>query len=79
MVAETENKPVTVIRLIDPFILKLIHEEQQRTGEATATRTAGRLIAERVAMRQNHEFAKGGRADAIGKSESSPSSVTSPE
>lgn len=41
---------VTAIRITEAFILKRISEEQERTGESTATKTATRLLNERLAQ-----------------------------
>jgi hypothetical protein len=42
----------TAIRITDPHIIRLVKAEQLKAGEGTATRTAGRLIAERLAIRE---------------------------
>jgi hypothetical protein len=41
---------VTAIRITDAFLIQRITEEQQRTGEGTAVKTASRLISERLAQ-----------------------------
>lgn len=41
-----------VIRITDPYIAKLVSEEQRRTGERSMARTAARLITERLAIRE---------------------------
>lgn len=49
---------VTEVRISDPHVISLIEAEQERTGEATATKTAGRLIAERIALKEMTEATK---------------------
>lgn len=46
-------KTVTEIRITDPYILRAVAEEQSRTDEKSATKTACRLISERLAIREN--------------------------
>lgn len=41
---------VTAIRIADPHLLKAIEAEQKKTGEGTPTKTAQRLITERLAQ-----------------------------
>lgn len=41
---------VVAIRITDPYVIKQVVAEQERTGEATATKTAMRLINERLAQ-----------------------------
>jgi hypothetical protein len=49
---------VTNIRIVDPYVLELIEAEQERSGEATPTKTAQRLIVERAAQREATEQVK---------------------
>ena len=47
-----EQKQVTAIRIADPYVVKLVADEMRRTGEATAAKTAARLIMERLASKE---------------------------
>lgn len=42
--------PVTAIRISDPRLIKAIEAEQQKSDEGTPTKTAQRLITERLAQ-----------------------------
>jgi hypothetical protein len=44
--------PISNIRIVDPHILRLVEEEQRRTGEKTPTKTAQRMIVERAAQKE---------------------------
>ena len=56
---------MTEVRITDPYTVRLIAEEQARTGEKSAARVASRLIAERMAIREvNGEPAPAGVCDA---------------
>lgn len=52
--AATSNPTAEIneIRITDPYVAKLVAEEQERTGERSLARTAGRLITERLAIRE---------------------------
>jgi hypothetical protein len=44
-----ETLMLTEIRITDPYVIRLVEAEQKKTGEKTATKTAGRLLIERFA------------------------------
>jgi hypothetical protein len=46
------------VRITDQFTIRRISEEQERSGEATATKTAARLINERLAILENERARK---------------------
>jgi hypothetical protein len=46
------QEPVGEVRITDPYVVSLITDEQNRTGEKSSARTAGRLISERLAIRE---------------------------
>lgn len=41
---------VSEVRFSDPYICRLVEEEQARRGDATPTKTAGRMISEYAAL-----------------------------
>jgi hypothetical protein len=43
-----QSKSVSDIRITDPYLVRQISAEQEKQGDATATKTAGRLILERL-------------------------------
>jgi hypothetical protein len=48
----SESQEVSEVRITDPYVVSLITDEQNRTGEKSSARTAGRLISERLAIRE---------------------------
>ncbi len=40
------------LRITDPYVRELVEAERARAGESTATKTAARLILERLAQRE---------------------------
>lgn len=46
------QEPVGEVRITDPYVISLVTNEQNRTGEKSSARTAGRLISERLAIRE---------------------------
>jgi hypothetical protein len=47
--------PVKHIRISDPHVIAIVESIRHKTGEATANKTAGRLIIERVTLMQADE------------------------
>jgi hypothetical protein len=43
-----ETPPVRTIAINEPYTVALVREEQLRSGETTAAKTAARLIVERI-------------------------------
>ena len=56
---------VREIRITDPAVLSLVDREKASTGEKTATRTAARLIIERLASREQKAAAYGVEIEQI--------------
>jgi hypothetical protein len=52
MSIEQQTKPVGEVRITDPYVISLVAAEQDRTKEKSSAKVAGRLIAERLAMRE---------------------------
>lgn len=50
--ADELQEPVTEIRITDAYIVRLVTAEQNRTGERSSAKVAGRLISERLAIRE---------------------------
>lgn len=48
----TTTDQIDEIRITDPYVAKLVADEQKRTGERSMARTASRLITERLAIRE---------------------------
>ena len=46
------KEAVSSVRITDPYVIKLVTDEQQRSGEATAAGTAARLIIERLVHKE---------------------------
>lgn len=65
-----EGRMTTAVRITDPYVVKMIAAEQSRRGDHTATKTAARLITERIAQL---EQVRSARAITIGsQNEHSP-------
>ena len=47
--------PVSSIRIEDPYVIKLVQDEQRRSGEKTPTKTAQRMLIEHAAQREARE------------------------
>jgi len=43
---------VSNIRIIDPHVIKLVEDENRRSGESNPTKTAQRMIVERAAQKE---------------------------
>lgn len=56
---------VSNIRIIDPHVIKLVEDENRRTGESNPTKTAQRMIVERAAQKEMLELAEPGAASSV--------------
>lgn len=43
------------LRITDPHLISLVESEREKRGDSTATKTAGRLIVERLAQLEQVE------------------------
>jgi len=50
--AESKDEAAEV-RITDPYTVRMVIDEQNRTGEKSLAKVAGRLISERLAIREN--------------------------